>query len=124
MFIYREQIKKPHIHLINDDFKNQIDAIIGMPAGLFYSTGIPTVVLVLKKNRTNKDILFIDDMHNVLKGSSKERDTDISSMIGSVLSEGDIRIIGTTNFKEYRNSVESNTSISRKLQKIIIQQKI
>ena len=27
MFIYREQIKKPHIHLINDDFKNQIDSI-------------------------------------------------------------------------------------------------
>ena len=40
--------------------KNQIDAIIGMPAGLFYSTGIPTVILVLKKNKTNKDVLFID----------------------------------------------------------------
>ena len=77
--------------------------------------------LFTELKNTTKYILFIDDMHNVLKGSSKERDTDISSMIGSVLSEGDIRIIGTTNFKEYRNSVESNTSISRKLQKIIIE---
>ena len=33
----------------------QIDAIIGLPANLFYSTGIPTVVLVLKKNKENKD---------------------------------------------------------------------
>ena len=69
---------------------------------------------------TSKYILFIDDMQNVLKNSSKEKDTDISSMIGNILSEGDVRIIGTTNFKEYRNAIETNTSISRKLQKIII----
>ena len=67
-----------------------------------------------------KYILFIDDMQNVLKSSSKDKDTDISSMIMNVLSEGDIRVIGTTNFKEYKNSIESNPSISSKLQKIII----
>ena len=70
---------------------------------------------------SNKYILFIDDMQNVLKSSSKEKDTDISSMIGNILSEGDIRIIGTTTFKDYHNSIETNNSISRKLQKIIIE---
>lgn len=70
---------------------------------------------------STKYILFIDDIQNVLKSSSKEKDTDISSMIGNILTEGDIRVIGTTTFKEYRNSVESNSSICRKLQKIVIE---
>lgn len=72
----------------------------------------------LKKN--DKYILFIDDIHTVLRGGSKEKDTDISGMIGEVLSEGTIKIIGATTFKDYRNTIESNSSLSRKLQKIII----
>ena len=63
----------------------------------------------------------ISRWYPLLKNSSKEKDTDISSMIGNILTEGDIRVIGTTTFKEYRNSVESNSSICRKLQKIVIE---
>lgn len=73
----------------------------------------------LKKN--TKYILFIDDIQNVLKGTSKEKDTDISSMISNILSEGDVRIIATTNHKEYHNTIELNQSIARKFQKIIIE---
>ena len=72
----------------------------------------------LKKN--DKYILFIDDIHTVLRGGSKEKDTDISGMIGEALSEGTIKIIGATTFKDYRNTIESNSSLARKLQKIII----
>ena len=72
----------------------------------------------LKKN--DKYILFIDDIHTVLRSGSKEKDTDISGMIGEALSEGTIKIIGATTFKDYRNTIESNSSLSRKLQKIII----
>lgn len=72
----------------------------------------------LKKN--DKYILFIDDIHTVLKSGSKEKDTDISGMIGEALSEGTIKIIGATTFKDYRNTIENNSSLSRKLQKIII----
>ena len=72
----------------------------------------------LKKN--DKYILFIDDIHTVLKGGSKEKDTDISGMIGEALSEGSIKIIGATTFKDYRNTIENNSSLSRKFQKIVI----
>lgn len=37
-----------------------IDAVIGLPANIFYGTSIPTTVIVLKKNRENRDVLFID----------------------------------------------------------------
>ncbi|MFT9452482.1 type I restriction-modification system subunit M [Liquorilactobacillus ghanensis] len=53
--------------------KNQIDAIIGMPAGLFYSTGIPTVILVLKKQRVAKDVLFIDASKEFEKGKNQNK---------------------------------------------------
>ena len=39
---------------------NLLDAVIGLPANLFFGTGIPAVILVFKKNRSNKDVLFID----------------------------------------------------------------
>lgn len=70
---------------------------------------------------SDKYILFIDDIHTVLKSGSKEKDTDISGVIGNVLTEGNIKIIATTTFKEYRNTIEINQSISRKLQKIVIE---
>ena len=39
---------------------NLLDAVIGLPENLFYGTGIPACVLVFKKNRTTRDVLFID----------------------------------------------------------------
>ena len=41
--------------------KNFLDAVIGLPANIFYGTGIPTCILVFKKCRENPDdVLFID----------------------------------------------------------------
>ena len=37
-----------------------VDAVIGLPPNIFYGTSIPTVVLILKKNRDRRDVLFID----------------------------------------------------------------
>ncbi len=70
---------------------------------------------------SKKYILFIDDIQTVLKSGSKDKDTDLSGMINDILSEGEVRVIGTTNFKDYRNSIESNPGISNKLQKIVIE---
>lgn len=39
---------------------NLLDAVIGLPENLFYGTGIPACILVFKKNRTTRDVLFID----------------------------------------------------------------
>jgi len=40
--------------------KNYLDAVIGLPSNIFYGTSIPTCIMVFKKNRNNKDVLFID----------------------------------------------------------------
>ena len=72
--------------------KNYLDAVIGMPAGLFFSTGIPTVVLVFKKNRTNRDIFFIDASNNFEKGKNQNilRDSDIDKIIEAYSKREDV----------------------------------
>ena len=39
---------------------NHIDAIIGLPANIFFGTGIPTIIMVLKQKRENTDVLIVD----------------------------------------------------------------
>jgi len=39
---------------------NLLDVVIGLPANLFFGTGIPATILIFKKGRTAKDVLFID----------------------------------------------------------------
>lgn len=56
--------------------KNYLDAVIGLPANLFYGTSIPTVILVLKKNRKNKDILFIEASKEFEKGKNQNNLSD------------------------------------------------
>lgn len=47
--------------------KNNIDAIIGLPANIFFGTGIPTLIMVLKKNRGNEGVLIIDASKGFIK---------------------------------------------------------
>ncbi len=39
---------------------NLLDAVIGLPSNLFFGTGIPATILIFKRGRKNKDVLFID----------------------------------------------------------------
>jgi type I restriction enzyme M protein len=64
---------------------NHIDTIIGLPANIFFGTGIPTVILVLKQKRENTDILIVDaskhfikeGKNNKLQASDIKRITDV-----------------------------------------------
>lgn len=50
-----------------------IDAVIGLPANLFFGTSIPTTVIILKKNRTTRDVLFIDASNEFTKGKNQNK---------------------------------------------------
>lgn len=53
--------------------KNNIDAIIGLPANIFFGTGIPTLILVLKKNRGNEGVLIIDASKGFIKDGKQNK---------------------------------------------------
>lgn len=52
---------------------NNIDAIIGLPANIFFGTGIPTIVMVLKKSRPSDDVLIIDASKGFVKDGKNNR---------------------------------------------------
>ena len=56
--------------LLND---GHIDTVIGLPANLFYSTGIPVCILVLKKCKKPDDVLFINAAENYEKGKRQNQ---------------------------------------------------
>ena len=66
---------------------NLLDAVIGLPANLFYGTGIPACILVFKKARTRDDVLFIDASGdgNYEKGKNQNilRGSDIARIVST-----------------------------------------
>lgn len=48
-----------------------IEAVIGLPANIFFGTGIPTIIMVLKQKRTENNILFIDASKEFVKSGNK-----------------------------------------------------
>lgn len=68
--------------------KNYLDAVIGLPANIFYGTGIPTCILVFKKCRENPDdILFIDASNHFEKVKTQNvlRQEDIDKIIDTYI---------------------------------------
>ena len=53
-----------------------IDTVIGLPSNLFYSTGIPVCILVLKKCKKPDDVLFINAAEKFIKGKRQNQLTD------------------------------------------------
>ena len=66
--------------------KNNIDAIIGLPANIFFGTGIPTLIMVLKQHRDNDDVLIIDASKGFVKDGkqNKLRACDIKRIADAV----------------------------------------
>jgi type I restriction enzyme M protein len=73
-----------HIRKYLIEQKNYLDAVIGLPANIFYGTGIPTCILVFKKCRETPDnILFIDASKGFEKVKSQNmlRDEHIDKIV-------------------------------------------
>ncbi len=75
-----------HIRKFLIEDKNWLDAVIGLPANIFYGTGIPTCILVMKRQREHRgNILFIDASRDFekVKTQNKLRDEDIEKIVST-----------------------------------------
>ena len=72
--------------------KNKIDTIIGLPANIFFGTGIPTIIMVLKQKRNNTDTLIIDASKGFIKEgkNNKLRACDIRKITDAIKNRKDI----------------------------------
>lgn len=95
--------------------KNYLDAVIGLPANLFYGTGIPTIILVFKKNRKTKDILFIDASKEFEKGRNQNNlsDENVEKIFRTYKERKDIeRYAHLADFEEIKSN-DFNLNIPR-----------
>jgi type I restriction enzyme M protein len=63
--------------------ENLLKAVIGLPANLFFGTGIPAAILIFDKGKNTKDVLFIDTSREYLddKNQNRLRDQDIEKIV-------------------------------------------
>jgi type I restriction enzyme M protein len=80
-----------------------IDTVIGLPANLFYSTGIPVCILVLKKCKKPDDVLFINAAEHFVKGKRQSQLTD----------EHIAKIIATYQFRKEEDRYSMRISMER-----------
>ena len=66
---------------------NNIEAIIGLPANIFYGTGIPTIIMVLRQKREESDVLFIDASKGFTKvgKTNKLMASDIKRIVDTIV---------------------------------------
>ena len=94
---------------------NHIDCIIGLPANIFFGTGIPTIIMVLKQKRDNTDILIIDASKGFTKEgkNNKLRSSDIKRISDTVKFRRNVEKYSRVVSREEIRENEYNLNIPR-----------
>lgn len=95
--------------------KNKIDAIIGLPSNIFFGTGIPTIIMVLKQHRDRDDILIVDASKGFVKvGKNNQlRASDIKKIVDIVNNRETIEGYSRLVSKEELRQQDYNLNIPR-----------
>lgn len=94
---------------------NHIDTIIGLPANIFFGTGIPTIIMVLKQKRENTDTLIIDASKGFVKEgkNNKLRASDIKRIADAVIKRESIDKFSRVVTREEIRNNDYNLNIPR-----------
>lgn len=94
---------------------NNIDAIIGLPANIFFGTGIPTIIMVLRQKRDNTDVLIIDASKGYEKAgkNNKLRASDIKRIVDAVTQRANIDKFSRVVSRELIRQNDYNLNIPR-----------
>lgn len=95
--------------------KNKIDTIIGLPANVFFGTSIPTIIMILKHNKENNDVLIIDASKGFEKSgkSNKLRNCDIRKITDTIRDRISIEKYSRVVTKDEIRKNEYNLNIPR-----------
>lgn len=94
---------------------NHIDAIIGLPANIFYGTGIPTIIMILRQKRENTDVMIVDASKGFEKEgkNNKLRDCDIRKIVDTVVGRIDLTKYSRKVSREEIRNNDYNLNIPR-----------
>lgn len=72
-----------------------------------------------KEEQNKETVIFIDEMHTIMgAGATSSGSMDASNLLKPAMSSGEIRVIGSTTYEEYRKFIEKDQAFSRRLQKV------
>ncbi len=79
---------------------------------------------VLKEIKQNEDkyIIFIDELQTIVGAGSSEGSIDASNLLKPALSRGEMRLIGATTYRDYRDSIERDPALERRFQPVTIEE--
>jgi ATP-dependent Clp protease ATP-binding subunit ClpB len=69
-----------------------------------------------------KIILFIDEVHMIVGAGKSEGSSDIANILKPLLARGQIKLIGATTLNEYRESIEKDGALERRMQKVLVKE--
>ena len=94
---------------------NHIDAIIGLPANIFFGTGIPTIIMVLKQKRERTDVLIVDASKGFAKVGKNNvlRACDIKKIVDTVTTRADVEKFSRLVSREEIRNNDYNLNIPR-----------
>lgn len=94
---------------------NHIDAIIGLPANIFFGTGIPTIIMVLRQKRENTDVLIVDASKGFEKvgKNNRLRSSDIRRIVDAYIARADLPKYSRKISREEIRKNEYNLNIPR-----------
>ena len=95
--------------------KDNIETVIGLPHNMFFGTGIPTIIMILKKQRTSNDILFVDASKGFAKDGNKNRLSakDVRRIVDAVIQRNTIDKYSRVVSKQVIRDNEYNLNIPR-----------
>jgi len=78
---------------------------------------------ILKEiQKENNIITFIDEIHTLMGAGAAEGAIDASNLLKPALARGELRVIGATTFKDYREHIEKDPAFERRFQPIIVEE--
>jgi type I restriction enzyme M protein len=95
--------------------ENLLDAVIGLPANLFFGAGIPAAILVFKKGRRHTDVMFVDASREFEDGKNQNRlrEQDIEKIVAAVRAGKDVEKYAHRATVEQIKENEYNLNIAR-----------
>ena len=120
------------LRIVNDDVPDslKLKKILSLDLGLIiagakfrgeFEERLKSILKEVSENQ-NSIILFIDEIHTLVGAGKADGSLDASNLLKPALARGELHCIGATTLNEYRENIEKDTALARRLQQVLVEE--